>query len=644
MATVTGTEQWRRAGLRLGLWGGAIALLVAGPALAQTARRLPVRAVSLEAVAPIDLSVSKSETGSETGSDAMSDVMSEPNAGQNPALTAEPSLPVAVVAQVPGGVQTSTQVTVNGRAIPNSWSSWASWTVNGQTRIGLSDGAIAQLLGAELLDTNDPTRQPIQWFAANPVTLVARQAGAFRYLDITDWARDRGWQLRPNGSTLEITAPVPNLRLIRQGDQAWGKRYVLDFDRSSAVQLEEDGNTLLVALDARSALLPNSTTLDVTAAGNRTVIRIPIPTGMRPRAFTLVQPDRLVIDMRADWLPSRSIAWANGLRWRQQYISLGTARFPVQLLELDPRQPGLRLRPLPPNADGQTGIAPLVQTIRQWEAPAGINGGYFNRNTQLPLGALRRDGRWLSGPILGRGAVGWNDAGQFLFDRLQLREQVTAGSQSWTLTTLNSGYIQAGIARYTRDWGASYKTLSDGEVGLIVQGDRVVQQLPGGAAGSSNFPIPSDGYLLVVRSLASAVAALPVGTTVRLQSGSNPSGFDSLPNILAAGPLLVKNGQIVLDPKREGFSDAFIVEQAARSGFGQLPDGRLLVVSVHNRVGGRGPSLAEMAQLMRQLGTVNAVNFDGGSSTTLVVGGRVVDRPSRSAARVHGALGIFLNP
>ncbi|HEY9690329.1 MAG TPA: phosphodiester glycosidase family protein [Coleofasciculaceae cyanobacterium] len=626
---MTGTERQGGGGNRraswqgLGLWSGAIALLVAGPALAQAAGRGPVRAVSLESIAPIDLSAE--------GSNAMSDAI------------AEPGLPVSVVAQVPGGVQTSTQVTVNGRAIPNSWSSWASWTDNGQTRIGLSDGAIAQLVGAELLDTNDPTRQPIQWFAPNPVTLVARQAGAFRYLDITDWARDRGWQLRPNGSTLEITAAVPNLRLIRQGDQAWGKRYVLEFDRAGAVQLEEDGSTLLVALDARSALPPNSTTLDVTAAGNRTVVKIPIPEGTRPRAFTLVQPDRLVIDMRADWLPTRSIAWANGLRWRQQYVSLGAARFPVQLLELDPRQPGLRLRSLPPNANGQTGIAPLVQTIRQWEAPAGINGGYFNRNTQLPLGALRRDGRWLSGPILGRGAVGWNDAGQFLFDRLQLREQVTAGSQSWTLTTLNSGYIQAGIARYTSGWGTTYKTLSDGEVGIVVQGDRVVQQLPGGAAGSSSFPIPAEGYLLVARSLASAAPALPVGTTVRLQSSSNPSGFDSLPNIIAAGPLLVKDSQIVLDPKREGFSDSFIVEQAARSGFGQMADGRLLVVSVHNRVGGRGPSLGEMAQLMRQLGTVNAVNFDGGSSTTLVVGGRVVDRPSRSSARVHGALGIFLN-
>ncbi|TAD73923.1 MAG: hypothetical protein EA001_16235 [Oscillatoriales cyanobacterium] len=615
----------RASGFRMGGWIGAIALgLNPGLALAETAHRPAVSVANLAATAPIE---------------GLAPVMDIPNSPHN----ADQGLPpVSLIAQTMTNAQTSTQLTVNGRQIPNSWASWAAWTENGQARIGLADGAMAQLVGADLLDTADPNRQPIQWFTVNPTPLTARQIGAFRYLDITDWARDRGWQLQVNGANLAIATAPPSLQSIRQGSQPWGTRYVLQFDRPAAFQIDEEASTAIVALDARSALPANSTNLDVTAAGNRTIIKLPLPSGARPRTFTLVQPNRLVIDLRADGLPSRSIAWANGLTWKQQYITLGAARFPVQLLELNPRQPGLRLRPLPPNADGQTGIAPLVQTIRQWQAPAGINGGYFNRNTQLPLGAVRRDGRWLSGPILGRGAVGWDDGGQFLFDRLQLREQLTAGSQSWTLTTLNSGYIQGGIARYTRDWGSSYKTLSDGEVGIIVQGDRVVQQVTGGAAGSSSFPIPTEGYLLVTRSLASAAAALPVGTTLRLQSSTNPSGFDRFPQILAAGPLLIQNSQIVLDPKREGFSDSFIIELAARSGFGQLADGRLLVVSVHNRIGGRGPSLGEMAQLMRQLGCVNAVNFDGGSSTTLMVGGRIVDRPSRSAARVHNALGIFL--
>jgi exopolysaccharide biosynthesis protein len=49
-----------------------------------------------------------------------------------------------------------------------------------------------------------------------------------------------------------------------------------------------------------------------------------------------------------------------------------------------------------------------------------------------------------------------------------------------------------------------------------------------------------------------------------------------------------------------------------------------------------------MAQLMQQMGTVDALNLDGGSSTSLYLGGQLVDRASATAARVHNAIGISL--
>ncbi|MEM1426459.1 MAG: phosphodiester glycosidase family protein, partial [Cyanobacteria bacterium P01_H01_bin.130] len=68
-------------------------------------------------------------------------------------------------------------------------------------------------------------------------------------------------------------------------------------------------------------------------------------------------------------------------------------------------------------------------------------------------------------------------------------------------------------------------------------------------------------------------------------------------------------------------------------------------VAVHARRGsGRGPSLVEMANLMQGMGAVNALNLDGGSSTTLYLGGQTLDRPSRTSARVHGVIGVFINP
>lgn len=69
-----------------------------------------------------------------------------------------------------------------------------------------------------------------------------------------------------------------------------------------------------------------------------------------------------------------------------------------------------------------------------------------------------------------------------------------------------------------------------------------------------------------------------------------------------------------------------------------------MIAAVHNRAGGYGPTLAEHAQLMQQMGCVDALNLDGGSSTSLYLGGQLLDRSPSTAARVHNGIGIFLKP
>jgi exopolysaccharide biosynthesis protein len=107
---------------------------------------------------------------------------------------------------------------------------------------------------------------------------------------------------------------------------------------------------------------------------------------------------------------------------------------------------------------------------------------------------------------------------------------------------------------------------------------------------------------------------------------------------------LIQNSQIVLNPQAEGFSQAFITEMAPRSAIGQTANGTFLLVTAYSRLDGTELSLMDMAQLMQQLGAIAALNLDGGSSSTLFLGGEVRDRPPRTTARVHNGIGIFLAP
>ncbi|HEY9601977.1 MAG TPA: phosphodiester glycosidase family protein [Allocoleopsis sp.] len=573
-------------------------------------------------------------------------------------------------------IRQGTQVSLNGQALTIAWRQWQQ---GGSIRTGISDVSLMQRLGLDLLSTRDLTRQPIGWFsnpASTPLILATQLSGAYRYLDVTDFAKLAGWQLQAEGNTLHISSQPAKVLNVRQEQQPWGDRIIVDLDRPTPWQASDRSTEGVITLEAStdpslierlrpaqpepapeqlreeegSTSVPAGSrgeraTLQGESTQNRTTFRITIPAGKRLQVSSLPNPNRLVIDIGPNSLVEKEILWAPGMRWHQQYLNLGDSRFPVVWLDVDPRNSGALFRPIWSNPTTQVGTAPLIQTSLLWQATAAINAGFFNRKNQLPLGAIRRDGRWYSGPILNRGAIAWNDRGQFKIGRLSLQETlITARGERLPVLFLNSGYIQPGLARYTPEWGTTYTPLTDNEVLFVVQNNQITSQLPGGASGQTSFPIPANGYILTLRSDGATAIPLSLGTSVRIEQNTTPSDFGQYPHILGAGPLLLQNRQIVLDAKSEQFSDAFARQSAIRSCIGRTATGSLILVAIHNRTGGLGPNLTETAQLMQKLGAIDALNFDGGSSTGLFLGGQLLDRSSYTAARVHNGLGIFRPP
>jgi Phosphodiester glycosidase len=614
-------------------------------------------------------------------------------------------LPVSVPnpsALPPQIVRQGLQISLNGRIWPTPWSQRQLGTNPRILRTGVSDVGLMRTIGVELLNTWNVTRQPVQWFSQpeiEPMPLATWLTNQYRYLDLTDFAQIMGWQLQVDGTTLRINSPPTRVQDIRTeqlplGDRfptSFGLRIIVDLDRPTPWQISQAGTVFNCTIDAttdpalleRLNPLPNPTATEaqrqpgipsttaeeevvtepsppppqptiappfqLQSAPNQTTIRVNIPNGLRPRVWSIPAPNRLVIDFVPETLVERNILWANGINWRQQYVEMrdtskqSIARFPVVWLEINPRQPGLSLKPIWSNPTNLVGIAPLSQTAQQWQVAAAINAGFFNRNTQLPLGAIRRDGRWLSSPILNRGAIAWNDLGEVKIGHLSLQNTlITATGERLPVVSVNSGYVERGITRHTPEWGIIYTPLSDNETIITIQNNQVISQSPASLASQTTFPIPSNGYLLAIRDNPIAVNALAVGTTVRYESIPIQTEFSRYPQILGAGPVLLQNRQIVLDAKAEKFRDSFIRESAVRSAIGNTNTGTLLFVTVGNRTGGPGPTLREMALLMQQMGAMNALNLDGGSSTSLYLGGQLLNRPPGTAARVHNGLGIFL--
>ena len=563
---------------------------------------------------------------------------------------------------------------------------WLQWQTEKGLRIGVPDGAIRQIFGVDFLSTDDATQQPIAWFSDDRPTAVlpVKFVSPDRYLDITDWAKSLGWQLQPQAQQLVITAPPTNFTQLIQAlpqslpqsqiselgrsgkrvplipagtfptlDLLGTDRIILEFDRPTLFQVDPQNQdwSLRVNSQVNPATLnlfkpkPSQkiASLSFQSEGTQSLLKLGIPLTTRPVVTTLSNPPRIVVDVGTASPRNHDILWQPGIKWRQQLLTIGNQPFTVISFEINPKTLGLSLRPILPNPAELSGISPLIQTAQQAKSVLAMNAGFFNRINQLPLGLIQIDSQVKSGPILNRGVMAWDRTGAFEFDRYSLQETATIGQQSFPLTHLNSAYVQAGIARYTPAWGSRYSTLSDNEIVMEVVADRITTPTSVPTAGTP-VSIPLNGYLLTFRSNKTAAATVTPGATVSLAMVPSNPRIAALPFALGGGPLLIKDRQIVLDAAAEKFSPAFIRERAARSSVGQTNTGNLLMVTVHPAVGRGGATLLDMAQIMQQLGATDALNFDGGSSTTLHLGGlggQILDRPTRSSARVHNAIGIF---
>ncbi|HIY76525.1 MAG TPA: phosphodiester glycosidase family protein [Candidatus Sphingobacterium stercorigallinarum] len=109
----------------------------------------------------------------------------------------------------------------------------------------------------------------------------------------------------------------------------------------------------------------------------------------------------------------------------------------------------------------------------------------------------------------------------------------------------------------------------------------------------------------------------------------------SLPNVLVSGPLLIERDTLVT-LERNPFND----NRHPRTAIGLSPNNTLilLVVDGRNRMA-QGMSLPELSKIMKWLDVHNAMNLDGGGSTTMYIKGAtdtdIVNHPSDNKSFDH---------
>lgn len=133
------------------------------------------------------------------------------------------------------------------------------------------------------------------------------------------------------------------------------------------------------------------------------------------------------------------------------------------------------------------------------------------------------------------------------------------------------------------------------------------------------------------------LSKLKLGSKVKIVQ-SMGSTLDRAVHAVGAGPCLVKEGQIYLTTLGEEFGSDVAGGRAPRTAIGVTKDQKALLVVVDGRRRtSTGLTLLEMAQFMLDQGAVDAMNLDGGGSSEMIVGSRIVNEPSDGRERRIGA-------
>jgi hypothetical protein len=166
------------------------------------------------------------------------------------------------------------------------------------------------------------------------------------------------------------------------------------------------------------------------------------------------------------------------------------------------------------------------------------------------------------------------------------------------------------------------------------------------AAKGGGSPIPPDGAVLAAYGgRAVALDSTADGDTVRVTLDAAPRVArrgDRLALVVGGWPRILRDGANVapLAPAEEGTISRNAEVRHPRTAIGFTRDSAtLLIVTVDGRsTQSVGMTLVELADFMKSLGAHHALNFDGGGSTTMVIGGTVVNTPSdRTGEREVGS-------
>jgi len=335
--------------------------------------------------------------------------------------------------------------------------------------------------------------------------------------------------------------------------------------------------------------------------------------------------------------PVQSRRVAPGVEY-ERYVLPGPFR--VDVLRINLLTPSLAIESFRPDSLVPVSLQVRRRRIAEGVILAAVNADFFSFKTSRPVGNQVVNGVFVSGVPSRRSHLGIVGQRRPVMAPLSFFGKCFLHGRVVSLAGINRTRQDSETMLYNSYWGTKTEPDSAGLKAVLELTDSqwrvmdtvatVVREL----VEHGTAEIPENGAVLVfARPTGEKGEGCTVGDTVKFLLGFTGSTARFNQVVGGAGRIL-RGGRAVIreDTLAEGLKPAFLTARHPRTFVGIDRDTTVMVLCT---VDGRQPSsvgmnFREMSEFLLKIGAWDAINLDGGGSTTMVINGGVVNTPSDS--------------
>jgi exopolysaccharide biosynthesis protein len=284
----------------------------------------------------------------------------------------------------------------------------------------------------------------------------------------------------------------------------------------------------------------------------------------------------------------------------------------------------------------------LADLIKKHKALAGVNGGYFHYSGR-PLGLLFINGDLVSEPLYNRSSLLIDEDNNISFAQVDWRGELLIESPQLKIAIAGvNRENQAGeVIIFNYFYGSRMSALDNEHYDIVVRDNKIlgVETKVG-----VQTAIPPDGFIIRFPTQRSDIKnRIPElkNKKITFNYNFNPDlNENNIIHAVGGGPRLLRDSKIDITGKEERFQNDILNGRAPRTALALTKDNHLLLLTIDGRQTDLsvGISLEELAQILKDLGAIEAINLDGGGSARMVIRGFTMSNPSEKRLISNGLI------